>query len=88
MIFATMSNFEQIIDDAFYQIRHVKPELQSLYLAKILANKGLVLPVQIGHWIGRPIAGYSNVRCSECNTVFSNNSGKWKFCPECGAKMM
>jgi len=40
-----------------------------------------------GKWIGKPIAGYSKVRCSVCNEVFLNNTGKWKFCPNCGAEM-
>ena len=83
-----MTKFEEIVDDALYQIRHVKPEFQGIYLAKILAKNGLVLPSQTGHWINKPIAGYSDVICSECHTVFSTNSGKWKFCPECGARMI
>lgn len=38
-------------------------------------------------WIGKPIAGYSTVRCSNCKSVFRENTGKWKYCPDCGAKM-
>lgn len=44
-------------------------------------------PVRHGHWKGKPIAGYSTVRCSECGDVFMENSGKWNFCPNCGAYM-
>lgn len=40
-----------------------------------------------GHWKGKPIAGYSTVRCSECGDVFRENSGKWNYCPNCGSKM-
>ena len=40
-----------------------------------------------GHWIGKPIAGYSTVRCSVCGAVFRENTGKWKSCPECTAIM-
>ena len=40
-----------------------------------------------GHWIGKPIAGYANVRCSVCGMVFRQNTGKWKSCPECTAIM-
>ncbi len=40
-----------------------------------------------GRWIGKPLAGYCDVRCSICRTVFSGNSGKWNYCPNCGAKM-
>lgn len=40
-----------------------------------------------GKWIGKPIAGYTTVRCSVCNNVFSENNGRWNFCPHCGADM-
>ena len=40
-----------------------------------------------GKWIGKPIAGYSTVRCSVCNEVFCENKGRWNFCPNCGARM-
>lgn len=43
--------------------------------------------VRHGHWKGKPIAGYSTVRCSECGDVFMENRGKWNFCPNCGAYM-
>lgn len=43
--------------------------------------------VKPGHWEGKPIAGYSTVRCSECGDVFTENSGKWNYCPNCGAYM-
>ena len=38
-------------------------------------------------WLGKPLGGYSTVRCSNCNMTFKENSGRWKYCPECGAKM-
>lgn len=40
-----------------------------------------------GYWKGKPIAGYSTVRCSECGEAFMENNGKWNYCPNCGAKM-
>lgn len=43
--------------------------------------------VKHGHWEGKPIAGYSTVRCSECGDAFVENSGKWNYCPNCGADM-
>ena len=46
-----------------------------------------VQPVVHGRWIGKPIAGYSTVRCSVCKSVFSENNGKWNYCPSCGALM-
>ena len=39
-----------------------------------------------GHWIGKPIAGYSMVRCSVCS-AFANKIERWNYCPFCGAKM-
>lgn len=62
---------------------------------KILENYKIVVvpkdsqPVQLkhGYWKGKPIAGYSTVRCSECGRVFMENSGKWNYCPNCGARM-
>lgn len=44
-------------------------------------------PVRHGRWIGKPIGGYSTVRCSACGDVFLENNGKWEYCPNCGAKM-
>ena len=44
-------------------------------------------PVKHGRWIGKPIAGYSTVRCSVCKEAFTENTGRWKYCPNCGAKM-
>ena len=46
-----------------------------------------VAPVVHGEWIGKPIAGYSSVRCSNCRTVYSDNNGMWNYCPNCGAIM-
>lgn len=43
--------------------------------------------VRHGRWKGKSIAGYSTVKCSECGYVFMENSGKWNYCPNCGAKM-
>lgn len=40
-----------------------------------------------GYWKGKPLAGYCTVRCSYCRVSFEGNSGRWKYCPECGAKM-
>lgn len=44
-------------------------------------------PVKHGYWRGKPIAGYSTVGCSNCGDVFLENSGRWNYCPTCGAKM-
>ncbi len=46
-----------------------------------------VVPARHGKWIGKPISGFATVRCSVCRETFSENSGRWKFCPNCGAVM-
>ena len=43
--------------------------------------------VKHGHWIGKPLAGYSTVKCSVCGSAFVENNGKWKYCPWCGSKL-
>ena len=80
--------FIECVDDALNSVRHIKDEKKSLCLAKALSSRGFILSQNTGHWIGKPLAGYCNVRCSVCETVFLANSGKWKFCPECGSKIM
>ena len=46
-----------------------------------------VAEIKHGEWKGKPIAGYSNIKCSVCNTRFVQETGTWNYCPECGAKM-
>lgn len=44
-------------------------------------------PIKHGKWDGKPIAGYSTVRCSICGTAYLENTGRWNYCPNCGADM-
>lgn len=49
-------------------------------------------PVKHGRWIGAPLCGNDNCRCSECGSwhnIHANLRGKimQKYCPNCGAKM-
>lgn len=51
-----------------------------------------VAPVVHGRWIGAPLCGNGNCRCSECGSwhnVHANLRGEiiQKYCPNCGAKM-
>ena len=51
-----------------------------------------VEPVKHGRWIGAPICGNDNCRCSECGSwhnIHVNLRGEimQKYCPNCGAKM-
>ena len=49
-------------------------------------------PVVHGRWIGKPICGNDNCRCSECGSwhhIHANLRGEvmQKYCPNCGAQM-
>ena len=51
-----------------------------------------VEPVVHGRWIGAPLCGNDNCRCSECGSwhnIHANLNGEimQKYCPNCGAKM-
>ena len=46
-----------------------------------------VVEVKHGYWRGKPIAGFCTVSCSACRIAFSENSGRWLYCPNCGTKM-
>ena len=58
--------------------------IKAIKEAPVVSNKSLR---PHGNWIGKPIAGYGIVRCSNCRSIFMENSGKWSYCPNCGAKM-
>lgn len=49
-------------------------------------------PIVHGRWIGAPLCGNDNCRCSECGSwhnIHANLLGEimQKYCPYCGAKM-
>lgn len=51
-----------------------------------------VAPVVHGRWIGAPLCGNDNCRCSACGSwhnIHANLRGEimQKYCPDCGAKM-
>lgn len=51
-----------------------------------------VAPVVHGRWIGAPLCGNDNCKCSECGSwhnIHANLRGeiKQKYCPICGARM-
>lgn len=51
-----------------------------------------VAPVVHGQWIGVPLCGNDNCRCSKCGSwhnIHVNLHGEimQKYCPNCGAKM-
>ncbi len=71
---------------------HIDKEIRDdkIYFAcDVLASAPAADVREVKHakWIGKPIAGYSTVRCSNCKSVFRENRGRWKYCPECGANM-
>lgn len=48
--------------------------------------------VRHGRWIGAPLCGNDNCKCSECGSwhnIHANLRGKimQKYCPNCGARM-
>ena len=69
---------DDCVDKAMYNFAH------NIMLCTSTAD---VVKRKRGKWIGKPIAGYSNIRCSNCNNVYLDNSGKWNYCPNCGAQM-
>lgn len=50
-----------------------------------------VAPVVHGRWIGKPICGNDNCKCSECGSWHHIHATlgevTQKYCPNCGAKM-
>ena len=53
-----------------------------------------VEPVRHGHYIGTEFDGYADGnpvyyewKCSECDCVFEDDEPKYRYCPNCGAKM-
>ena len=53
-----------------------------------------VEPVRHGHYIGTEFNGYADGnpvyyewKCSECDCVFEDDEPKYRYCPNCGAKM-
>lgn len=63
------------------------------FIAKVCSAPAAdVAPVVHGRWIGAPLCGNDNCRCSECGSwhnIHANLRGEimQKYCPNCGAKM-
>lgn len=70
-----MSEYYEGLCDAYYAV-----------LNFILKQKAIEKR-KYGHWVGKPIAGFSTVSCSVCKSKFTNNTGRWNYCPHCGAVM-
>ena len=73
-------------------ISRIEEEIRAdkIYFARdvlVYAPVADVQEVKHARWHGKPIAGYSTVICTNCHTAYVENQGKWKYCPECGAKM-
>lgn len=60
--------------------------VMAMDMIEIIENYPTIEERKHGYWIGKPIAGYSMVRCSVCS-AFANNIERWNYCPICGAKM-
>ena len=81
-------------DKIVYWIRHVSKDGLETDVRKVAFLDEIkrmptadVVEVKHGKWVGKPLAGYCTVMCSVCGSVFLVNSGRWKYCPNCGAKM-
>lgn len=50
-----------------------------------------VQEVKHGHWIGKPISGYADCKCSVCGAICNVHASvgipTQRFCPKCGAKI-
>lgn len=75
----------KVLTDYYHQRTEIQHEALKEALSKVPTADAV--PVRHGQWIGKPIAGYSTVRCTQCGDVFLENSGQWNYCPSCGAKM-
>lgn len=85
-------------DKLLYEFREIMPDIGVNELADELYNVALNLPaadveeVKHGKWIEYPRAHY--FKCSECKetvpykkAVLIRGKRKYKYCPNCGAKM-
>ena len=72
---------ERLKKDPFF------PLVERYGLTSVIETQKTIDPVKHGRWIGKPIAGYSTVRCSKCGNVLLENDGRFPYCPYCGAKM-
>ena len=90
-------HFEQMLIDLIDNGDHKNAYVHHAYKMRNIAIKECrkmlweeptvdAVPVVHGHWIGKPLAGYSTVKCSACGSAFVENNGKWKYCPDCGSK--
>lgn len=81
-------NADELLKDKHQYYDYLSGEYYVHVLVKDIESAATIEPEQKkGYWIGRPIAGYSTVRCSVCTELFLENQGRWNFCPNCGAKM-
>lgn len=67
-------------------------EVAEKTLAQHIENVKDWQPVRRGHWVGQPLCGNDNCRCSECGfyaNIHVNLGGvvMQKYCCNCGARM-
>lgn len=78
-----------LLNDAPEQVSYSREDAADCIRYMDAAN---VAPVRHGRWIGAPLCGNDNCRCSECGSwhnIHANLRGKitQKYCPSCGARM-
>nr|DAU77480.1 MAG TPA: zinc-ribbon domain protein [Caudoviricetes sp.] len=79
------------IDGGRYSLDTVDACIELANRVKALPTED-VAPVVHGRWIGAPLCGNDNCRCSGCGSwhnIHANLRGEimQKYCPNCGAKM-
>lgn len=79
------------IDGGRYSLDTVDDLVEIANRIKALPTED-VAPVVHGRWIGAPLCGNDNCRCSACGSwhnIHANLRGEimQKYCPNCGAKM-
>lgn len=58
----------------------------------VIAEPEITEGIFHGHWIGQPISGYADCKCSVCGAVCNVHASSGiptqKYCYRCGAKML
>ena len=69
-------------------------DIRGTYLAQDIGKipSADVQEVKHGHWIGQPISGYADCKCSVCGAIchvhVSAGIPTQRYCYRCGAKML
>ena len=92
---------EKIVMDKYVELGAVQKKIMEMigdirgtYLAQDIGKipSADVQEVKHGHWIGQPISGYADCKCSVCGAIcnvhVSAGIPTQRYCYRCGAKML